>query len=993
MTNGKNYRETRRCDSGHTIVKFYFVTRCFSEHVQSILDEVKQFPPHVVIMNSCLWDLHRYGLHGLAAFKVNLGKLMFALNSTLDSDCVFIWNATLPLASKCKGGFLLPLFDTIPSLEIMEANFFVRNAMNSSKRLFLDLHAIFSQQLHHRAKDGVHWDKVAHRRITNLLLTELSRLWNVAVPRRTHIEAPRPSPNSWGLTFQPVTPTRSALLPTPCGLLPTPPSRNSCMINCNYTSLLGQMFRPATPDHPLSASFSGQVGFFNKYIVESGALSDGNDYEDVETARDYKQKFRFGASFSPIEKTNTAKNHHGITSDQSSGSHEEKLKSDSKSVDPEICVDREDKQSSETSASIAECPASVGILPAVQADTKLIETDVQTDTELIETHNQTDTKLNETDTELDEKTRELESDVQLDIEYIDEKDVKLLPRSNSFTCTPLRSSSSDDTSDLYTEYYRDAEDCEVNTELVDNRLSFSEEPMRSSTPFLARQPTTEQDVPDDSHSNQQDIDLSCSEPLSVEERHNNGTLSDCSDKEQSMGGLPVEKKGEKTISSSLINSGDSNLCERRTCCSTENTSVQLECDSSMDAITNTPVMTSQEELLSMKDSHCANVDKTSIGKDIGLEREKDACKPKTQSDMIQSLSSRGKKRKYDTLEENSRHKKMVKTVDGSKLKVESPSPKKVRNKSTSEKVSGHKERRRTEECREHKTSVKSLVVKVDTTPHSVQGELQGRSEKRQRNKDRHRKIASRHTSAKTCQDRRKKTESSSTSTTRNSRVASSTRHISSGRTGTLKNRESKKIAKQDVVSKNVASHSGNVNIFSSEKKQEEESLPQPTECVSDGRRATSDVPLKERDATRGQTTCRSYSNSSEIRDRNTRPENGQPVPVLGTNRRESSCFRKPENPPYKATQSRQRVSQSYRYNPYQYQRQPLNQQCIQQYQQYQQLINYSCIRNSMVCQPQVYSGNQQRAGNMYINANHPAMRQTVAEWERLMSFYAHNRYY
>lgn len=46
----------------------------------------------------------------------------------------------------------------------------------------LDLHFQFRFSLHHRMKDGVHWNAVAHRKITSLLLQHAAEAWGVILP-------------------------------------------------------------------------------------------------------------------------------------------------------------------------------------------------------------------------------------------------------------------------------------------------------------------------------------------------------------------------------------------------------------------------------------------------------------------------------------------------------------------------------------------------------------------------------------------------------------------------------------------------------------------------------------------------------------------------------------------------------------------------------------------------------------------------------------------
>lgn len=190
---GIKYREVRQYDSGTTLVKFYFVTRCYSDYVESVLNEIKTIQPHVLIMNSCLWDLHRYGPSGPVTYRNNMNKLVDAVKKIIPNDGVFIWNATMPLASKCKGGFFLPYYENIPSQEILEANSVACNAVRSSNFIFLNLHSTFTNQLHLRADDGIHWNSIAHRRISNLILHQLCRVWNLPVPCRLLME-PLPAP-------------------------------------------------------------------------------------------------------------------------------------------------------------------------------------------------------------------------------------------------------------------------------------------------------------------------------------------------------------------------------------------------------------------------------------------------------------------------------------------------------------------------------------------------------------------------------------------------------------------------------------------------------------------------------------------------------------------------------------------------------------------------------------------------------------------------------
>lgn len=67
LHNGTQYREVRQfCSgSGHHLVRFYFLTRVYSEYLEDVLEELSYGPaPDLVIINSCLWDLSRFRLRG-----------------------------------------------------------------------------------------------------------------------------------------------------------------------------------------------------------------------------------------------------------------------------------------------------------------------------------------------------------------------------------------------------------------------------------------------------------------------------------------------------------------------------------------------------------------------------------------------------------------------------------------------------------------------------------------------------------------------------------------------------------------------------------------------------------------------------------------------------------------------------------------------------------------------------------------------------------------
>ncbi|XP_073330709.1 PC-esterase domain-containing protein 1A-like isoform X2 [Pagrus major] len=185
MHNGTHYQEVRQFQSDHHLVRFYFVTRVYSRYMQSILEDFRHgLKPDVVIVNSCVWDISRYS-SWLEEYKENLQKFFIELKETLPEETLIVWNLTMPLGEKIKGGFLVPEIEhKAPQLrnDVIEANFYSGTLADFYGMDVLDLHFQFRFSLQHRTKDGVHWNALAHRRITSLLLQHIAEAWGVIMP-------------------------------------------------------------------------------------------------------------------------------------------------------------------------------------------------------------------------------------------------------------------------------------------------------------------------------------------------------------------------------------------------------------------------------------------------------------------------------------------------------------------------------------------------------------------------------------------------------------------------------------------------------------------------------------------------------------------------------------------------------------------------------------------------------------------------------------------
>ncbi|KAK7910255.1 hypothetical protein WMY93_014939 [Mugilogobius chulae] len=185
MSNGIDYREVRQYHTDHHLLRFYFITRVYSPYMQSVLEELRQgLRPDFIIVSSCVWDMTRYGLNCLENYKENLHRFFGQIKNVVCNDGLIIWTLAMPLAKQIKGGFLVPEVSHLgPSLcyDIIEANFYGGHLADAYGLDTLDLHFHFRQSLQHRMPDGVHWDSVAHRSISTLLLLHMAQAWGVAL--------------------------------------------------------------------------------------------------------------------------------------------------------------------------------------------------------------------------------------------------------------------------------------------------------------------------------------------------------------------------------------------------------------------------------------------------------------------------------------------------------------------------------------------------------------------------------------------------------------------------------------------------------------------------------------------------------------------------------------------------------------------------------------------------------------------------------------------
>ncbi|XP_026676441.1 PC-esterase domain-containing protein 1B-like [Diaphorina citri] len=231
----RDYVEDRIWRDGRVTIEFSFTTRVFNRRIEERLTSnfYRQHPPDVVIINSTLWDLTRWGpdgylafktnivklmellkqslprhyihpLHihrprlsdltrwgpdGYLAFKTNIVKLMELLKQSLPPSTLVIWLTALhPSSTHTSSALVVKDLDFIKKFlqyNVLEANFYAAGVVQKYGFNVLDIHYYTRLLCYRRRPDGVHYTCTAVRYMTNLILTHIALSWNMTLPGRT----------------------------------------------------------------------------------------------------------------------------------------------------------------------------------------------------------------------------------------------------------------------------------------------------------------------------------------------------------------------------------------------------------------------------------------------------------------------------------------------------------------------------------------------------------------------------------------------------------------------------------------------------------------------------------------------------------------------------------------------------------------------------------------------------------------------------------------
>ncbi|XP_045103070.1 PC-esterase domain-containing protein 1A-like isoform X2 [Portunus trituberculatus] len=186
---GRSYFEVRQCKKKDLWLRFIFVTQVAAPTLMKELksiEEGKLPPPDIVVVNSCLWDITRWGPEQEDQYKQNVANLFHRLQCLLPPASLVVWLASLPVATeRVKGGVFIQQIEFMKHsmrFMLLEANMCVHNLCQAFGFSFLDLHYYMQYQLSRRTNDGLHWEPPAVRYMVNLLLTHITLSFDEELP-------------------------------------------------------------------------------------------------------------------------------------------------------------------------------------------------------------------------------------------------------------------------------------------------------------------------------------------------------------------------------------------------------------------------------------------------------------------------------------------------------------------------------------------------------------------------------------------------------------------------------------------------------------------------------------------------------------------------------------------------------------------------------------------------------------------------------------------
>lgn len=189
---GRTYKEDRQytIEECGICIQFKFVTRVWSEELEKWFErESNTFGKFdLILMNSVLWDVNRWGPEGPKDFKTNLDKLLKFVKSVMSESGIFIWMTAQPGSCELNSAGMetkgLEFQKRTTRYNVIEANFHAAHKVAEAGFDVIDLHYYFLLQQFRRNKDGIHWSPEANRFVTNKVLTHIALSNGLRLPGR-----------------------------------------------------------------------------------------------------------------------------------------------------------------------------------------------------------------------------------------------------------------------------------------------------------------------------------------------------------------------------------------------------------------------------------------------------------------------------------------------------------------------------------------------------------------------------------------------------------------------------------------------------------------------------------------------------------------------------------------------------------------------------------------------------------------------------------------
>ncbi|CAF0959080.1 unnamed protein product [Adineta ricciae] len=193
LGSGIEYEEKRVFLANIFLVKFIFLTRCQNDVVTRTFEEFRRDTekPDLVVINSTLWDISRYGTNGEADFKKNVPICLDELRAATSPTTILLWLTALPISAEPSAAVFDEKYrpeNKYWRTQFLHINAFSAELAKKKNCEVLDVHYLFRQHPEMRDTDGCHWNANGHRMITSYIAQTVSLIWHVPYIDRTVID-------------------------------------------------------------------------------------------------------------------------------------------------------------------------------------------------------------------------------------------------------------------------------------------------------------------------------------------------------------------------------------------------------------------------------------------------------------------------------------------------------------------------------------------------------------------------------------------------------------------------------------------------------------------------------------------------------------------------------------------------------------------------------------------------------------------------------------